>query len=309
MDWYSITIETKEEAVELLANKLYEIGIKGIEIVDNNLSQMEKDNLIVDYIDKDLLPMENIEIICYFSEEEDIEEKIKLIEEYLFSIKGLVDIGTGNITRKVTKEEDWANNWKQYYKTFRVGQHIIIKPTWEEAGDLLEDDIVIEIDPGMAFGCGSHETTSMCIEQIEKHLKKDDYLIDVGCGSGILSLVAGKLGASIVKAIDLDKAAVRVTKENILNNNLDNIISVYHGDLLDNIMDKGDIIVANIMADAILMIMDNIKLKLKTNGIFICSGIIQDRMNEIIIKLEKTGFDIIEISKKSEWVAITAKLN
>lgn len=309
MDWYSITIETKEEAVELLANKLYEIGVKGIEIVDNNLSQMEKDNLIVDYIDKDLLPMENIEIICYFSEEEDIEEKIKLIEEYLFSIKGLVDIGTGNITRKVTKEEDWANNWKQYYKTFRVGQHIIIKPTWEEAGDLLEDDIVIEIDPGMAFGCGSHETTSMCIEQIEKYLKKDDYLIDVGCGSGILSLVAGKLGAGIVKAIDLDKAAVRVTKENVLNNNLDNIISVYHGDLLDNIMDKGDIIVANIMADAILMIMDNIKLKLKANGIFICSGIIQDRMNEIIIKLEKTGFDIIEISKKSEWVAITAKLN
>ncbi|PKM50813.1 MAG: 50S ribosomal protein L11 methyltransferase [Firmicutes bacterium HGW-Firmicutes-7] len=308
MEWHSIIINTKEEAIELIADKLYSIGVKGIEIVDNKLSQYEKENLIVDYIDSKLIVLDSIKIVCYFSEEEDIEEKNTLIREYLEEIKSYVDIGEGTITRAITKEEDWANNWKQYYKPFRVGEHIVIKPTWETFSDLKEQDIVIEIDPGMAFGCGTHETTSMCIEQLEKYIKKGENIIDVGCGSGILSIVAAKLGAKSIFAIDVDKAAVKVSKENVLLNSLEEQISVFHGDLLSQVHEKADIVVANIMADIILLLVDDIKRVLKHEGLFISSGIILERLEEVKAKLIDSKFEIVEITNHGEWVVITSKM-
>lgn len=308
MDWHSIIIKTKEEALELLGDRLYDIGVKGLEIVDNKLSQLEKENLIVDYIDENLLVSDGIEIICYFSEEEDIIEKIKQIQDYLQEIKNIVDIGEGRITQKITKEEDWANNWKQYYKPFRVGKNIVIKPTWENLDELFDHDLVVNIDPGMAFGCGTHETTSMCIELMEKYVKKENHVIDVGCGSGILSIVAAKLGAGKINAIDIDKAAVRVTKENIEINGLENKIVVNHGDLLEKVQEPADLIVANIMADAILLLTDDILKKLKSNAYFICSGIIKSRMEEVKDKLEQSGLEIIETVIIREWVAITSRM-
>lgn len=311
MEWTSVIIHTKDEAVELIADMLYSIDVKGIEIVDNKLSEYEKENLIVDYIDNNLSVTDSIKIICYFSEEEDIEQKISEIEGHLIELKNHIDIGDGTITRSITKEEDWANNWKQYYKPFKVGEHIVIKPTWEEYDDLKEDDLLIEIDPGMAFGCGTHETTSMCITHLEHSVQKGDYVLDVGCGSGILSIVSAKLGAKKVTAIDLDKTAVKICKENIELNHLTDVIQVVHGDLVSQIDDSGnksDIVVANIMADIILLLIDDIKSVLKTNGFFISSGIILDRLPEIEDKLQAYNFEIIEKTNLGEWVAITSKL-
>lgn len=308
MEWTSVIIHTKEEAVELIADMLYSIDVKGIEIVDNKLSEYEKENLIVDYIDDNLTVTDSVKIICYFSEEEDIEEKVAQIEAHLFEIKNYVDIGEGMITRSITKEEDWANNWKQYYKPFRVGKHIVIKPTWEEYDGLKDDDLLVEIDPGMAFGCGTHETTSMCIQHLEHAVKSGDHVLDVGCGSGILSIVSAKLGAKKVVAIDLDKTAVKISKENVALNQFDHIIQVFHGDLVSQIGEKSDIVVANIMADIILLLLDDIKKVLKDNGLFIASGIILDRLTEIEDKLAETNFEIVEKTNLGEWVALTAKL-
>lgn len=308
MEWTSVIIHTKDEAVELIADMLYSIDVKGIEIVDNKLSEYEKENLIVDYIDNNLIVSDSIKIICYFSEEEDIEEKVAQIEDHLLEIKSYVDIGEGTITRSITKEEDWANNWKQYYKPFKVGNHIVIKPTWEEYDDLKDDDLLIEIDPGMAFGCGTHETTSMCILHLEHSVKTGDHVLDVGCGSGILSIVSAKLGAAKITAIDLDKTAVKISKENVALNQLENVINVFHGDLVSQVGYKSDIVVANIMADIVLILIDDINKVLKSNGLFITSGIILDRLTEIEDKLKATNFEIVEKTNLGEWVALTAKL-
>lgn len=308
MEWHGIIIHTTNEAVDFIASKLYEIGVKGIEIIDPSLTQEERDSLIVDYIDDSLVKLDHIKIICYFSSEENLEEKIRIIEEQLQEIKTFVNIGKGTLETMLTKEEDWANNWKQYYKPFRVGEHIVIKPTWEVFKDLREDDILIEIDPGMAFGCGTHETTSMCIEHLQTYVKPGNHMIDVGCGSGILSIVAAKLGAGRVEAIDLDKAAVKVTLENVELNQIGDVVTVLHGDLLEKTTEKADIVVANIMADIIIVLVDDILRILKKGGIFITSGIIQDRLDDVKSKIEGSGFKILEVTKNGEWVAIAARM-
>lgn len=307
MEWHSLVIETKEEAIEAIADMLYSLEVKGIEIIDNKLNDSEKEKLIVDYIDDRIIPSDVVKIICYFSDQEDIDEKIASVKMGLENIAQFIDIGECSITLGTTNEEDWANNWKRYYKPFKVGNSIVIKPTWEEYNKENNEEIIIEMDPGMAFGCGTHETTSMCIEHIEKNIKNDDTVLDIGCGSGILSIVAAKLGAKKVTGIDLDKAAVKVSQENVKLNGLDNKISIYHGDLISQENEKVDVAVANIMADVILILLDDIEKVLKKGGIFIASGIIQDRYSEIEEKILEKGFSILEKTEMSEWVAVTAK--
>ncbi len=307
MEWHSLVIETKEEAIEAIADMLYSLEVKGIEIIDNKLSDSEKEKLIVDYIDDRIIPSDVVKIICYFSDQEDIDEKIELIKKGLENIAQFIDIGECSITLGTTSEEDWANNWKKYYKPFKVGSSIVVKPTWEEYQKENNEEIIIEIDPGMAFGCGTHETTSMCIEHIEKNIKKDDTVLDIGCGSGILSIVAAKLGAKKVTGIDLDKAAVKVSKENVELNRLEDTVSIYHGDLIGQENEKVDIAVANIMADVILILMEDIEKVLKKGGLFIASGIIRDRYPEIEKKLLEKGFSVLDKTDMSEWVAVTAQ--
>lgn len=308
MEWHEITINTRHEAVELVAAMLYDIGVKGVEIVDNFLTQEERDQLICDYFEEHLtVATEQVQVKCYFSFEEDLQVKMQEIQVGLKKLESVIDIGAGTIESQVTKEEDWANNWKQYYKPFRIGKNILIKPTWELVEDLSIHDIVIEIDPGMAFGSGTHETTSMCALLLQKYLKQGQDVMDVGCGSGILSIIAGKLGAQRIEAIDLDPAAVKVAKENVSLNELEEKISVHQGNLLEHTEDPVDLVVANIVADIVILLTDDITRVLKPGGLFIASGIIGSRQQEVADKIQASGFEIIEVMEDKDWIAITSR--
>ena len=205
------------------------------------------------------------------------------------------------------REQDWAENWKKYYKPFRAGERLVIKPSWE-AYEPKEGDLVLELDPGMAFGTGTHETTFMCVSSVEKYVTPGCRAIDVGCGSGILGLAAAKLGAADVLAIDLDELAVKVAAENTEKNGLSNVVRVAHSDLLEKREEKADVIVANIIADVICYLCGPVKKHLLEGGTFICSGIIREREEDVQRALAAAGYTVCNRLAKGEWVCLAAKL-
>ena len=215
------------------------------------------------------------------------------------------DVGRGEVLVEKTHEEDWANNWKKYYKPSKVGEKIVVKPIWEDY-EKKDDELVVELDPGMAFGTGDHETTRMCIQALEKYVEKDSTVFDVGTGSGILAIAAAKLGAKKAVGVDLDPVAVESAKENVSYNNLDNI-EVLYGNLVEVIEGKADIVVANIIAEIICILIDDVKRVLKQGGMFITSGIIHERVKMVTDKLEESGFEVIKVNKDGEWNCIIAK--
>lgn len=203
-------------------------------------------------------------------------------------------------------QQDWENAWKQYYKPVKVSDKIVIKPTWEEYNAKL-NELVIELDPGMAFGTGTHETTNMCIQALERHIDSNCSVLDIGCGSGILSIAAAKLGADRVLGVDLDPVAVKVSKENIEQNNLLGFVEIRHGNLMDVVTEKADIVVANIIADIVIKLADEVANYMKEDGLFISSGIIMPRLEEVKKAIEDKGFKILEVNTQGEWACITAK--
>jgi len=210
-------------------------------------------------------------------------------------------MGDLSLTLQGVKEEDWAENWKQYYKPFRLGDHMVVKPTWEP-WDTQEGDLIIEIDPGMAFGTGTHETTAMCVGLIEKYYRGGT-LLDVGTGSGILAIAAARLGAKGIVAVDIDPDAVRVAKENVEHNGLSSAIDVREGDLLQGLSQRFDFAVANILAPVICMLAAPLKNHLMPGGRFICSGIIAEAEADVNAALLSAGYVIDEIQHKGDWVA------
>nr|WP_300002176.1 50S ribosomal protein L11 methyltransferase [Tissierella sp.] len=300
MKWTEIkaTIAKKDE--ELVSGIFYNIGAAALDIEDpNDLIDLSNQKEGWDFFGINLegLNLEEIIIKAFFSEEEDIDAIIA-------SFKAQIEAeGLGVITLDEIEDEDYLNNWKKYFKPFKIGKNIIIKPSWENYEEEKED-IIIDIDPGMAFGTGTHETTSLCIEALEEHVKDGDTVFDIGCGSGILSIVSAKLGAKDLVAIDLDPACVRISKENIAHNNLSDKIEVKHGDLLEVLEGKADVIVANIIAEAILSITATVKNYLKEDGIFIASGIILDKRDSVLESLNMNGFKLQEIKTQGEWVCI-----
>ncbi|NLM44620.1 MAG: 50S ribosomal protein L11 methyltransferase, partial [Clostridiales bacterium] len=217
-----------------------------------------------------------------------------------------LDKGRGDILTKVMKEEDWATSWKKYFKPFKAGERVVVKPTWEKY-EAQDGDIVVEIDPGMAFGTGNHETTIMCIKLLEKYVEKQNYVYDVGCGSGILGITAAKLGAEKVLCVDLDEVACKVADENVKINKESHRIKVKKGNLLDIAAEKADLIVANIIADVIISFAHQAYVFLNPGGIFISSGIILDRQEDVVNELKINGFTILEIAQMGEWCAIVVK--
>ncbi|GKX31149.1 ribosomal protein L11 methyltransferase [Vallitalea longa] len=307
MKWTMCKVYINNEAIEAVSYMLTQQGIQGVEVVDNTLSSEDRKEIIIDYIEEGVIDNNNDTYVkFYLSDEENIEEKLEIIKNKLIDINKYIDVGTGKIESSTINDEDWANNWKKYYKPFKI-DNIIIKPTWEKYTKSTHEDVIIEIDPGMAFGSGTHETTSMCISMLNKYLDNDYSVIDVGCGSGILGITAAKLGSREVTCIDLDKNAVKATKENVITNKVEDKVHVLNGDLLKLVNVKANIVVANIMADIIMMLAKGVSEYLLPKGIFISSGIILDRVDDVKGTLTDNGFEILEIIRKGEWAAIVAR--
>lgn len=308
--WIEIRVITKSEALEPISGIFYGLDCKGVAIEDpNDILETKEGPLTWDFADLNVLEHkgECAVVKAYFSEEDNIEDIMAFVNEKVQEIKGLgIDVGLGLVEKEKMFEEDWANNWKKYYKPTLVGEKIVVKPTWEEYV-AKENELVIELDPGMAFGTGTHETTRMCIQALERYVKADTTVFDVGCGTGILAIAAAKFKAKMAIGVDLDPVAVEAAKENVEYNKLENI-EVLYGNLVEVINGKAEIVVANILAEIVCILTDDVKRVLKDGGIFISSGIIHDRVEMVVSKLEESGFEVLEKNKDGEWNCIVAKL-
>lgn len=311
MKWAEITIKTTTEAVEAITNILYEQNVGGVSIEDPKDFKFQKKNEYDwDFVEEEIFNSgyDGVIIKTYITEERDVTEDVNLIKEKIQGLKEFgIDIGEAIVELSQVDEEDWANEWKNYYKPTKVGKNVVVKPTWEEYEEQ-SGDLIIELDPGMAFGTGTHETTTMCIHQLENYVKKDSKVFDIGCGSGILAIAAAKLGAKEVVAVDLDEVAVKVSKENIELNKVEDKVTALHGNLTEVINDKADIVVANIIADIIKILAKDVSNFMKEDAVFISSGIIHAKVDEVKESLIKNGFEIVEVQTLGEWNAIVSKL-
>lgn len=316
MKWIRFTLDTHTDAVDMLSYMLDEIGVEGIEIEDHvPLSEEDKKKMFVDILPD---PEDNdgtAKVHFYMEPENCNPEKIMMqVQDIFQEVKQFCNIGKGTISLSETEDKDWINNWKTFFKPFRAADNIVIKPTWETYEKENEDDILIEIDPGIAFGTGSHETTKLCIQALDKYVKKGDSVLDVGCGSGILSIAALKLGAAHATAIDIDEVAVKVAAENMEVNHIPaSQYTLFDGDLITNSFLKvkagtgHDIVVANILADVIIPLTGVIRPHLKKGGLYITSGIINTKEEEVREALITNGFEILGVEYMKEWCCFIAK--
>ena len=308
--WVEVRVITKSEALEPISGIFYSLDCKGVAIEDpEDILGREQGPLTWDFADINVLEHKGkVAVVkAYFAEEDNIEDVLEYVNERLTELKEMgLDLGEAKVEHEKMHEEDWANTWKQYYKPTKVGEKIVVKPIWEEY-EAKDGELVVDLDPGMAFGTGTHETTRMCIQSLEKYVKEDSTVFDVGCGSGILAIAAAKLGAKLAVGVDLDPVAVESSIENVGYNKLKNI-EILHGNLVEVIDGKADIVVANILAEIICILTDDVKRVLKDGGVFITSGIIHDRVDMVCEKLEATGFEVMEKNRDGEWNCIVAKL-
>lgn len=318
MKWRKITLETTTEAVDLISDMLSELGIEGIEINDNvPLSEEDKKQMFVDILPELQEDDGTSTVTFYIDMDEDTTALLASVEAGLKELSGYVNIGTGAISVSETEDKDWMNNWKEFFKPFRVDDTIVIKPTWEELTDRKEGDIVIEIDPGSAFGTGSHETTKLCITAMKKYLRSNSVVLDAGTGSGILSIIAKKLGAKEVLGVDIDPNATNSAIENARVNQLElaeGNLSFMTGNIIEDHgirtkigRSKYDLVVANILADVIIPLSAVIGENLKPGGIFICSGIIDMKEKEVRQSLLQNNFTILEVNRMGDWVSFVTQ--
>lgn len=317
MEWTEVNIYTTTEGIELLCSKLGDIGIKGFSIKDPEDFKefLENKNGQWDYIDDDLMGLSECEtcVTVYIPTNGQGAEMLIAIKSMLAEMKAADTEGAyGRLEAEMSsiREEDWANNWKQYFKPFKVGEKLVIKPSWEEY-DKSDGRIILEIDPASSFGTGKHHTTRLCLEVLEKYLNKGDKLLDMGCGSGILSIGAMLLGAKSAVAVDIEENAAATALENAVKNHISpDVYKTYFGNILtdeklaDEIDDKYDIIAANIVADVLIAMKESFLRYLKKGGILIVSGIIEERMDEVIDALKSVGFKDPEPEVREGWAAV-----
>lgn len=333
MKWIKMQLKTTTEAVDMISVILDELGVEGIEISDFvPLSEEDKKKMFIDILPE--LPEDDGSAVVsfYVDPETNIEELKGNISTELSRLREFMDVGSGELTVSETEDKDWINNWKEFFKPFRVDDTIVIKPTWEELTEKKDGDLVVEIDPGTAFGTGAHETTKLCIWNLKKYLKKGDTVFDVGCGSGILSIISMMLGADYAAAVDIDPIAVGVTVENAEVNHLtatlcekdrqglplftgkSGIIEVTDGNVIgDKALRKAvgletfDVVVANILADVIIPLSGVVREFMKPGAFFISSGIINMKQEAVEAALKENGFEIVEVVTQGDWVSIVAK--
>lgn len=341
MIWKKITIETTTEAVDMISYTLGELGVGGIEVEDKvPLSEEDKKAMFIDIL-PELPPDDGVALIsCYIDNpEQDVDALVSQIEKELKDIGQFMNIGSGKIVLGETEDKDWIDNWKEFFHPFWL-DNILIKPTWVAEADIERKpgDIMVEIDPGTAFGTGGHETTQLCIGQLKKYLTGEETVFDIGCGSGILSIIAAKLGAKRVFGVDIDELAVKASFENckvncigaeqagfakgdiigdadfvqsLLNGEVQKHVFEQFGTVYEDCMDgiqKYDVVVANILADVIIPLSGKVAPFLKENGVFISSGIINTKEQEVQDALLEHGYEILEVTHMKDWTAFTARL-
>jgi len=310
LEWIEIVIKTTYEAKEAVTNILHEAMVEGIVIEDpNDVINLMKETERWDYLDVDLIQdyYDGVVIKGYFIRNDDSKEKMDYIKSQINQLPRYdLDIGLTEIEIQEIEERDWNSEWKKNFKPFRLGQNVIIKPSWESY-DSKSDDIIIEIDPGAAFGTGTHETTSICIEEMEKYLNEGMDVLDIGTGTGILAILASKLGAKSVLGIDIDEDSIRISKENTKINHCHNI-EIIKSNLLESIDYQADLVTANITADIIVRMIPELSKVMKKGGIFISSGILDTKVDSVKNALTEHGFNIIEEVTKGEWAGIAARI-
>ncbi|RCX22753.1 [LSU ribosomal protein L11P]-lysine N-methyltransferase [Fontibacillus phaseoli] len=320
MIWKELTIHTTEEAVEMISNFLHEAGAGGVTIDEHVDNDKPRDTSLGQWfeIPPNDIPEGEAKISGYFPEGIDMEEVIRQVTERTEELREY-DIDPGNpvITVRDVSEDDWANNWKQYFKPLRVSPRLTIKPTWEEYAPASPEERIIELDPGMAFGTGTHPTTSLCLRTLEGIIQEGDEVIDVGTGSGILAIGACRLGASRVLALDLDPVAVSSATENTRLNRLEEQIQVVESDLLSVLKKGADdtvnvqlpvrVVVANILAEIILLFIEDVYEALQPGGYYIASGIYMNKEQAVEEVLTAAGFEIAQTAREEDWVAFVAR--
>ena len=316
MKWNKYTLKTRTEAEDLISSMMQDAGIEGIEIEDKlPLSQRDKEQMFVDIL-PDAPEDDGVAYISFYLEPEDDQaQMLERVREGLDEIRSWgVDVGEGTIAASETEDKDWINNWKEFFHQFYVDD-ILIKPSWEEVQPEDRDKLLIQIDPGTAFGTGMHETTQLCIRQLRKYLTPETVLLDVGTGSGILSIISLKLGAKHAVGTDLDLCALEAVKENMEVNGIDpasfemligNIIS--EKEVQDRVgCGCYDIVVANILAEVLVPLTPVILSQLKPGGIYITSGIIDDKEDLVVKTVKDCGLTVLEVTHQGEWVSVTAR--
>ncbi|KIL44458.1 50S ribosomal protein L11 methyltransferase [Jeotgalibacillus soli] len=310
MKWSEISIHTTNEAVEPISNILHEAGASGVVIEDpQELTKERVDKFGEIYqLDPGDYPETGVIVKAYITVNSFLAETIDGIKQAVTNLATFdIDIGANKVEISEVDEEEWATAWKKYYTPVKISEKFTIVPTWEEYTPVSSDELIIELDPGMAFGTGTHPTTVMCIQALERTVREGDQVIDVGTGSGVLSIAAALLKASHVRALDLDDVAVKAARENVELNQVSNRVDVKQGNLLHEQTEQADIIVANILAEVIMLFTEDAFNLVKSGGTFITSGIIQQKKQLVKEGLTHAGFIIEEVITMEDWVAIIAK--
>ena len=317
MKWNKFTLKTLTSAEDIVISTLAEAGVEGVEIEDKvPLTESEKKQMFVDIL-PDGPEDDGIAYLSFYLEEDaDKEAVLARVKEELDDLRMFLDIGECTITESQTEDKDWINNWKQYFHQFYVDDILII-PSWEEVKEEDQDKMIIHIDPGTAFGTGMHETTQLCMRQLKKYVNSETELLDVGTGSGILSIAALKLGAKHAVGTDLDPCAVSAVKENLEANDIpESSMEMLLGNIIDDksVQDavgyeKYDIVAANILAEVLVPLTPVIVNQLKHGGIYITSGIIDDKEEPVVQAVKDAGLEVLEVTHQNDWVSVTARKN
>ncbi|MBA4493131.1 50S ribosomal protein L11 methyltransferase [Paenactinomyces guangxiensis] len=312
MNWVELSVHTSREAVEAVSNLLQELGADGVAIEDPEVLERQWETSYGEVIElsKADYPEQGVKIKAYLPEFEltDVDTLLKQVRSRVQQLNEFgIHPGPATVEAKTVNEESWASEWKNYYKPVRVSERLTVKPIWEEYVPESDWEKVIELDPGMAFGTGTHPTTVLSMRLLEKYLTPGMRVIDVGSGSGILSITAAKLGAESVLALDLDPLAVKNTEKNVKLNNMQGVVTAREGDLLRGVSDTAECVVANILAEIILLFVFELPRVLVPGGIFIASGIIEEKADQVIQSLQEFGLEVLETIHHEGWVAIAAK--
>ena len=312
MNWMEYTILTTTEASDLVSQILLDAGSTGTMIEDkNDVAANQRPEGQWDIIDEAIAKRigDDVKVTGYFEVDGRLNDRVAFIEGELRRIKSMdlgMDLGKLETRRHDVAEQDWTESWKAAFRPFRLGAHMVVKPSWEDVA-LEPGDHVIEIDPGMAFGTGTHETTGMCVRLVEKYVKPGQQVIDIGTGTGILAIAAAHMGAGPVLATDLDSVAVRVAAENVKINGFEGVIDTRCGDLLEVVRECGDVVIANIIADVIIALAKPVRARIVDGGLFICSGISVERRQDVLDALEAADYQVLDALTEGEWCAMAAR--